>query len=113
MRLRNCLGMIWSVSMFEISSGAAMEVRMLMGCMKFLLVRTFCGRAALGLLLIATAKSGSLVFELPVADVGEVACDGGGGGHLRRDEVRASATALAAFEVAVAGAGAAFSRRQD
>ena len=29
MRLRNCLGMIWSVSILEISRGAAVEVRVL------------------------------------------------------------------------------------
>src|SRR5947208_4431702 len=39
--------------------------------------------------------------HLPSADVGEVAGDGGGGGHLRTDEVGAASAALAAFEVAV------------
>ena len=46
-------------------------------------------------------------------DVDEVALDGGGGGHLRRHEVRAAAAALAALEVAVGGGGAALARRQD
>ncbi len=50
---------------------------------------------------------------LPVADVGEVAGDGGGGGHLRGDEVGAASAALAAFEVAVAGGGAAFAGGED
>ena len=43
----------------------------------------------------------------PVADVDEVALDGGRGGHLRADEVGAPAAALAALEVAVRGRGAA------
>src|SRR5260370_25331848 len=47
------------------------------------------------------------------ADVHEVARDGGGGSHHRADEVRAAVFALATFEIAVAGAGAAFMRRQD
>ena len=42
-----------------------------------------------------------------------MAGDGGGGGHLRADEVGASAAALAAFEVAVAGGGAALAGRED
>src|SRR5581483_6916084 len=41
------------------------------------------------------------------AHVDEVAGDGGGGGHLRRDQVRAPAVALPALEVAVRGGGAA------
>src|SRR5271170_1822787 len=55
--------------------------------------------AALGQNLLA------LVF--PLADVGEVAGDGCGCSHLRADEVRASSASLAAFEIAVAGGGAA------
>src|SRR6266404_3882919 len=47
------------------------------------------------------------------ADVDKMAGDGGGGGHYRADEVRAAVFALAALEVAVAGAGAAFVGRQD
>src|ERR1700677_3937419 len=53
------------------------------------------------------------IFEFPVAEVGEVAGDGGGGGHLRADEVSAATAALAAFEVAVAGGGAAFAGGED
>src|SRR2546427_1686095 len=45
--------------------------------------------------------------------IDEMAGDGGGGGHDRADEVRAAVFALAAFEVAITGAGAAFVRRQD
>src|ERR1700681_1071765 len=44
--------------------------------------------------------------------VDEMAGDRCGGGHYRADEVRAAVFALAAFEVAIAGAGAAFVRRQ-
>src|SRR6267378_3454195 len=46
-------------------------------------------------------------------DVHEMPGDGCGGGHDRADEVRAAVFALAAFEIAIAGAGAAFVRRQD
>src|ERR1017187_6769874 len=43
---------------------------------------------------------------VPGADVYEVACDCGCGGHLGRDQVSASAASLAAFEVAVGCGGA-------
>src|SRR3712207_7027741 len=43
----------------------------------------------------------------------EVALDGGGGGHLGRDQVGAPAAALAALEVAVRGRGAALARLED
>src|ERR1017187_5946978 len=46
----------------------------------------------------------ALLLSFPGADVGEVAGDGGGGGHLRADEVGAASAALTAFEVAVRGA---------
>ena len=42
-----------------------------------------------------------------------MAGDRGGGGHDRADEVRAAVFALAAFEIAIAGAGTALVRRQD
>ena len=41
MRLRNCLGMIWSVSMLGIGSGTAVEVRTLIGIMMVGLARAF------------------------------------------------------------------------
>ncbi len=47
---------------------------------------------------------------LPVAHVGEVAGDGGGGGHCGADEMRASVASLAAFEIAIAGGGATLTR---
>src|SRR5258708_5056842 len=47
------------------------------------------------------------------ADVHEMPGDGGGGSHDRAHEMRAAVLALAAFEIAVAGAGAAFVGRQD
>src|SRR6267378_8621682 len=46
-------------------------------------------------------------------DVHEMPGDGCGGGHDRADEVRAAVFALAALEIAIAGAGAALVRRQD
>src|SRR5215469_14590320 len=78
--------MIWSVSMLGSGSGTAVEVSLLMG---------------------------SIGLCLPGADVGEVAGDGGGGGHLRADEVGASTAALASLEVAVGGRGAALAGLQD
>jgi len=42
-----------------------------------------------------------------------MAGQGGGGGHDRADQVRAGVAALAAFEVAIGGAGAAFVGRED
>src|ERR1700694_3624 len=42
-----------------------------------------------------------------------MAGDGCGGGHDRADEVRAAVLALAAFKIAIAGAGAALVRGQD
>src|SRR3954462_1857196 len=75
-RLRNCLGMIWSVSTSSRSSTLTGPSMTVMGSM-------------------------ARVLLAPVADVDEVALDRRGGGHLRRDEVRAPAAALAALEVAV------------
>src|SRR4030095_10980201 len=54
----------------------------------------------------------SLRLVVPLADIDEVAGDGGGGGHGGGDEVGAAAFALAAFEIAVARAGAALLRLQ-
>src|SRR5690242_17205896 len=53
------------------------------------------------------------LLSIPLADVGEVAGDGGCGGHLRADEVGAATAALTAFEVAVRGGGAALTGLQD
>src|SRR3954471_13447552 len=49
----------------------------------------------------------------PLPDVDEVPLDGGRGGHLRADEVRAPAASLAALEVAVRGGGAALAGLED
>src|SRR3954466_6764611 len=84
MRLRNCLGMIWSVS-------------------------TSARRSAVTPPEIT--RTGSISVPLP--DVDEVALDRRRGGHLRGHEVGAPAAALAALEVAVGGRGAALARRQD
>src|SRR5262249_26581048 len=56
---------------------------------------------------------GPLFFNLPIADVDEVACHGGRGGHFGANQVRTTALALAALEVAVRGRGAALARAQD
>src|SRR5262249_9387475 len=84
-RLRNCLGMIWSVSTSS---------RL---------------RTGTGPVMVWIARMGSA----PVADVDEVALDGGRGGHLRADEVGAPAAPLAALEVAVRGRGAALAGLED
>ena len=42
-----------------------------------------------------------------------MACNRSGSGHLRADKVGAATTALAAFEVAVAGGGATFAGRKN
>src|SRR5260370_34206171 len=42
-----------------------------------------------------------------------MAREGGGGGHDRANEVRAAVFALTSLEIAIAGTGAAFVRRQD
>src|SRR5690348_9599817 len=95
MRLRNCLGMIWSVSTLVRSRGIARDVSVLNGSM-------------LGSDLLADGFSFG-----PITNVDKVAGDRGCGGHFRRDEVGASAAALAAFEVAITGGGAALAGRQD
>src|SRR4051794_41704028 len=55
----------------------------------------------------------AFIGSAPVADVDEVALDGGRRGHLRADEVGAPAAALAALEVAVRGRGAALAGLED
>src|SRR5260370_23693132 len=51
--------------------------------------------------------------DIEFADVHEMAGNRGGGGHDRADEMRAAVLALAALEIAIAGAGAALVRWQD
>src|SRR5216684_2916808 len=51
--------------------------------------------------------------DVEFAHVHKMTGNGGGGGHDRADEVRAAVFALAALEIAIAGAGAALMRRQD
>src|SRR3954447_14367829 len=55
----------------------------------------------------------AFIGSAPVADVDEVALDGGRRGHLRADEVGAPAAALASLEVAVRGRGAALAGLED
>src|ERR1700744_2712477 len=85
-RLRNCLGMIWSVSTSARSRWLTPP---------------------------AITVIGSMCSVLPVADVDEVPGDRGGCRHLRRDEVGAAAAPLAALEVAVRGRGAALAGGED
>src|SRR5437763_11197833 len=90
MRLRNCLGMIWSVSTSARSSGQTMPV---------------------------TFRNGSMSVPLrprvELAHVHQVTRDRGGRGHLRADQMRAPALALPPLEVAVGGRGAALLRLED
>ena len=55
----------------------------------------------------ARPASAAVAASCPLPDVHEVALDRRGGRHLRADQVRAPAAALAALEVAVRGRGAA------
>src|SRR5258708_7589106 len=78
--------MIWSVSTLRRSSGMA---------------RPVC------------VRSGCILFELPAANVGEMAGHGRGRRHHGTDEMGPRASSLAAFEVAIAGGGAPLARLQD
>src|SRR5260370_14886344 len=89
MRFRNCLGMIWSVSTSSRSSGTASPV---------------CVRNASMVLLI---------LKFPIADIGKVAGQGGGGGHHGTAQMGASACTLGAFKVAVAGGSATLGRGEN
>src|SRR5216684_3845649 len=73
MLLRNCLGMIWSVSTSTRSSGATRPVWRV------------------------NASIGSA--PIPLANVDEVPGDRGGGGHRRAHQVGAAALALATLEI--------------
>src|SRR5260370_15559148 len=89
---RNGLGAIGSVSTLTRSSGITLPLCVENGCIVALLL-----------------DWGDVEF----ADVDEMACYGGGCGHQRADQVRAAVFALAALEIAVGGAGAAFVGRQN
>src|ERR1700730_2139715 len=51
------------------------------------------------------------VGYVELADIHEMACDCGRSSHHRADQMGARIAALAAFEIAIGGAGAAFVRR--
>lgn len=76
--LQNCLGMIASVSTFAASSGTT---------------RPVCW----------VNFSAMMVSLLQITDIGEMAGNGCRRGHCRAHQVRASAAALTAFKVTVAG----------
>src|SRR5271157_5436575 len=88
MRLRCCLGMIWSVSTFSRYSGATTPRCLRIGSM-------------------------ALVPVLPAANIDEPPGNSGGSSGCGTHEVSASFPALAAFEVAVAGGSAALLGRED
>src|SRR5215469_1078067 len=52
-------------------------------------------------------------METPVANIGEVAGYGGGGGHFGADQVGASPSPLASFKITIAGRSAALAGAQD
>src|SRR5579859_371961 len=87
MLLRNCLGMIWSVSTSTRSSGEARPVWRVKGSISSV--------------------------EVPISNIDEVSVDRRRRGHRRADQMGATALALAALKVAVRGAGAALARLQD
>src|SRR6516165_6305418 len=49
----------------------------------------------------------------PITNVDKVSGDRGGCGHLGRNEMSPSSTALTSFEISIAGGGAAFAGRKD
>src|SRR5215212_1339037 len=110
-RLRNCLGMIWSVSTSLRSSTEIGPAIFEIGSIGLPLtgIQPAVVMASTG---IRPPGPGGFA-ALPLADVDEVALDRRRGGHLRRDEVSAAAAPLAALEVAVRGRGAALARPQD
>src|SRR5215212_3038334 len=101
MRLRNCLGMIWSVSTSARSSTLTAPFT------------TFTGSTS-----VASAGRSDPRPDVrrghpalvPRPDVHEPALDGGCGCHLGRHEVGPPAAALTALEVAVRRRGAALAR---
>ncbi len=72
-RLRNCLGMIWSVSMFARGKGA----------------------------MVPDTRSMERISTLPRAHIDKPAGDGGGGSHLRADQVSSPVFSLPPFEIPV------------
>src|SRR5258708_33853876 len=58
-------------------------------------------------------RSGCILFELPAANVGEMAGYGRGRRHHGTDKVGPPASSRAAFEVAIAGGGAPLAGLQD
>jgi hypothetical protein len=118
--LQKLLGMIWSVSTFARSSGAAMPVSVVNGCM--ILFESFEPQRHGGHRSIRRAIEYSTLFFLrppcplwlicdllasvlfiPLADVDQLAFNRGGDGHRHADEMGAPAFALATFKVAVTG----------
>src|ERR1035441_376697 len=67
-------------------------------------MKSVCERVPLSLYLLTNS---------PVANVDKVPCDCRCRSHLRAHQVCASASSLAAFEVAVAGGGTTFARRKN
>src|SRR5438034_10510109 len=59
------------------------------------------------------AAAAAIVSHVEFTHVDEMASDGGGCGHDRADQMRPAVLALAALEIAVAGAGAALVRRKN
>src|ERR1700722_584368 len=93
---RNCLGIIWSVSTLERSSGATSPVKFVNGFISVIL------RACEFILVLG-----------PVPDVDEMPRHRRRRRHLGSDQMRPAAFALAPFKVAIRGARASFARLQN
>src|SRR4051794_25292848 len=97
--------MIWSVSTLLRRNGTAVPVCTVNASMEIVLTFSSCP----GFIRLGAERAGT-TYGLKVGWAGEVAGDRRGGGHQRRDEVRATTLALTSFEVAVGRRGAALAR---
>src|SRR5712692_7757652 len=110
--LRNCFGTIWSVSTLTRSSGATMPVCVENGCIRELLLKTKTkGQIKVKLLGLKTRSFDGNHVEF--AHIHKMSRNRGGGGHHRADQMRTAVFALAAFKIAIRGAGAALVRRKN
>src|SRR3954463_16500510 len=104
MRLRNCFGMIWSVSTSARRSAGTPPLTSFTAYINYHAPHAPAG---------AARCVEPLRFSLPFPDVDEAPLDGGRGRHLGGDEVRAPAAALAALEVAIGRGRAALAGLED
>src|SRR5260370_21998122 len=104
---RNCFGTIWPVSTLTRSSGATRPVWALKGCINSdPSERSNVERSNIETFLFN-------VGDVEFAHVNEMAGDSSSRRHDRADQMRSAVFALTALEIAIAGAGTAFVRRQN